>query len=125
MESKILKVYTLIVISSCKSKKKSAESVRKCRINMSCKAKVVIGPCIAVMESEERGAEVSELQEQVIKLKSLLSTKREQIATLRTVLKSNKNTAEVGYLFRFTQITHHQLWLGYFFTTVLIHKKNS
>ncbi|BES91394.1 Microtubule-associated protein Bicaudal-D [Nesidiocoris tenuis] len=38
--------------------------------------------------------EVSELQEQVIKLKSLLSTKREQIATLRSVLKSNKNTAE-------------------------------
>ncbi|KAK9497061.1 hypothetical protein O3M35_004442 [Rhynocoris fuscipes] len=38
--------------------------------------------------------EVSELQEQVIKLKSLLSTKREQIAALRTVLKSNKNTAE-------------------------------
>ncbi|XP_013137315.1 PREDICTED: myosin-7B isoform X2 [Papilio polytes] len=49
-----------------------------------------------VMECEERGAEVGELQEQVIKLKSLLSTKREQIATLRTVLKSNKNTAEVA-----------------------------
>ncbi|XP_038211239.1 protein bicaudal D isoform X2 [Zerene cesonia] len=49
-----------------------------------------------VMESEERGAELGELQEQVIKLKSLLSTKREQIATLRTVLKSNKNTAEVA-----------------------------
>ncbi|XP_072942574.1 protein bicaudal D [Epargyreus clarus] len=48
------------------------------------------------MESEERGAELAELQEQVIKLKSLLSTKREQIATLRTVLKSNKNTAEVA-----------------------------
>ncbi|CAH0724274.1 unnamed protein product, partial [Brenthis ino] len=47
-----------------------------------------------VMEAEERGAELAELQEQVIKLKSLLSTKREQIATLRTVLKSNKNTAE-------------------------------
>lgn len=40
--------------------------------------------------------EVAELQEQVIKLKSLLSTKREQIATLRTVLKSNKHTAEVA-----------------------------
>lgn len=40
--------------------------------------------------------EMAELQEQVIKLKSLLSTKREQIATLRTVLKSNKNTAEVA-----------------------------
>ncbi|XP_073953648.1 microtubule-associated protein Bicaudal D [Choristoneura fumiferana] len=48
------------------------------------------------MESEERAAELVELQEQVIKLKSLLSTKREQIATLRTVLKSNKNTAEVA-----------------------------
>lgn len=40
--------------------------------------------------------EVADLHEQVIKLKSLLSTKREQIATLRTVLKSNKNTAEVA-----------------------------
>ena len=40
--------------------------------------------------------EVCELQEQIVKLKSLLSTKREQIATLRTVLKSNKNTAEVA-----------------------------
>ena len=40
-------------------------------------------------------SEVQELQEQVIKLKSLLSTKREQIATLRTVLKANKQTAEV------------------------------
>lgn len=40
--------------------------------------------------------EISELQEQVVKLKSLLSTKREQISTLRTVLKSNKTTAEVA-----------------------------
>ncbi|XP_017781415.1 PREDICTED: protein bicaudal D [Nicrophorus vespilloides] len=37
-----------------------------------------------------------EMQEQIIRLKSLLSTKREQVATLRTVLKSNKNTAEVA-----------------------------
>ncbi|XP_064486307.1 protein bicaudal D-like isoform X1 [Ornithodoros turicata] len=35
-------------------------------------------------------------QEQVIKLKSLLSTKREQIATLRAVLKANKRTAEIA-----------------------------
>lgn len=41
-------------------------------------------------------AEEEELQEQVIKLKSLLSTKREQIATLRAVLKANKRTAEVA-----------------------------
>lgn len=40
--------------------------------------------------------EINELQEQVVKLKSLLSTKREQISTLRTVLKSNKTTAEVA-----------------------------
>ncbi|XP_076133270.1 protein bicaudal D homolog 2 isoform X2 [Alosa pseudoharengus] len=36
------------------------------------------------------------LLEEVLKLKSLLSTKREQIATLRTVLKANKQTAELA-----------------------------
>ncbi|KAM9324103.1 protein bicaudal D homolog 2-like, partial [Gastrophryne carolinensis] len=36
------------------------------------------------------------LVEEVMKLKALLSTKREQIATLRTVLKANKQTAEVA-----------------------------
>ncbi|KAF5291322.1 hypothetical protein FQA39_LY03473 [Lamprigera yunnana] len=47
-------------------------------------------------KDESSETEIAELQEQVIRLKSLLSTKREQIATLRTVLKSNKNTAEVA-----------------------------
>lgn len=51
---------------------------------------------IAVNKEDVKEAELQELQEQVIRLKSLLSTKREQIATLRTVLKSNKNTAEVA-----------------------------
>ncbi|BFZ08264.1 hypothetical protein BsWGS_11302 [Bradybaena similaris] len=37
-----------------------------------------------------------DLQEQVVKLKAMLSTKREQIATLRSVLKANKSTAEVA-----------------------------
>lgn len=45
---------------------------------------------------KESNEEIADLHEQIIKLKSLLSTKREQIATLRTVLKSNKNTAEVA-----------------------------
>ncbi|KAL1021007.1 hypothetical protein UPYG_G00007510 [Umbra pygmaea] len=36
------------------------------------------------------------LMEEVLKLKSQLSTKREQIATLRTVLKANKQTAELA-----------------------------
>ncbi|XP_040583386.1 protein bicaudal D [Lepeophtheirus salmonis] len=40
--------------------------------------------------------EMSDSREQVVKLKSLLSTKREQIATLRTVVKANKQTAEVA-----------------------------
>ncbi|ELT96561.1 hypothetical protein CAPTEDRAFT_227198 [Capitella teleta] len=40
--------------------------------------------------------EVVELQEQVVKLKAMLSTKREQIATLRSVLKANKATAEMA-----------------------------
>lgn len=47
-------------------------------------------------KDDSNESEIAELQEQVIRLKSLLSTKREQIATLRTVLKSNKNTAEVA-----------------------------
>nr|CAH0104704.1 unnamed protein product [Daphnia galeata] len=47
-------------------------------------------------------SDVAELQEQIVKLKgylvvlALLSTKREQIATLRTVVKANKQTAEVA-----------------------------
>ncbi|XP_030069745.1 protein bicaudal D homolog 1 [Microcaecilia unicolor] len=36
------------------------------------------------------------LMEEILKLKSLLSTKREQIATLRAVLKANKQTAEIA-----------------------------
>ncbi|GJQ66605.1 BicD [Trypoxylus dichotomus] len=47
-------------------------------------------------KEDSNESEIAELHEQVIRLKSLLSTKREQIATLRTVLKSNKNTAEVA-----------------------------
>ena len=38
--------------------------------------------------------DAQELQEQIVKLKAMLSTKREQIATLRSVLKANKSTAE-------------------------------
>ncbi|XP_053209271.1 protein bicaudal D-like [Panonychus citri] len=39
---------------------------------------------------------VGDASEELIKLKALLATKREQIATLRTVLKANKQTAEVA-----------------------------
>ncbi len=46
--------------------------------------------------SNQLPTDIQELQDQIIKLKSLLSTKREQIATLRTVLKANKQTAEVA-----------------------------
>ncbi|KAK7494003.1 hypothetical protein BaRGS_00014885 [Batillaria attramentaria] len=44
----------------------------------------------------ENGEDTAELQDQVVKLKAMLSTKREQIATLRSVLKANKSTAEVA-----------------------------
>lgn len=50
----------------------------------------------APAKSDNLPTDVQELQDQIIKLKSLLSTKREQIATLRTVLKANKQTAEVA-----------------------------
>ncbi|XP_037958439.1 protein bicaudal D [Teleopsis dalmanni] len=68
--------------------------------------KTAVEHCIELNKNKVRGdiseadkfnrEEVEELQEQIIKLKSLLSIKREQIATLRTVLKSNKQTAEVA-----------------------------
>lgn len=67
--------------------------------------KTAVEHTIELNKNKVRGGEASEdkynreeaeLQEQIIKLKSLLSTKREQIATLRTVLKSNKQTAEVA-----------------------------
>ncbi|XP_007667850.1 protein bicaudal D homolog 2-like [Ornithorhynchus anatinus] len=46
--------------------------------------------------SSELEKDKDALVEEIMKLKSLLSTKREQITTLRTVLKANKQTAEVA-----------------------------
>ncbi|XP_012253235.2 protein bicaudal D isoform X3 [Athalia rosae] len=54
------------------------------------------GMRVNMTEANDSKEEIADIQEQVIKLKALLSTKREQVATLRTVLKSNKNTAEVA-----------------------------
>ncbi|KAM5127510.1 protein bicaudal D homolog 2-like [Mantella aurantiaca] len=48
----------------------------------------------SIASEMEKDKEV--LVEEIMKLKALLSTKREQIATLRTVLKANKQTAEVA-----------------------------
>ena len=50
----------------------------------------------AAVAAAAAGGGLDDNQEQIIKLKSLLSTKREQIATLRTVLKANKQTAEIA-----------------------------
>ncbi|KAL8586489.1 hypothetical protein ACOMHN_055193 [Nucella lapillus] len=47
-------------------------------------------------EDGEQSEDLLDMQEQVVKLKAMLSTKREQIATLRSVLKANKATAEVA-----------------------------
>lgn len=45
---------------------------------------------------QETQEQMRALEEEVLRLKSLLSSKREQIATLRTVLKANKHTAEIA-----------------------------
>ncbi|XP_046372843.1 protein bicaudal D-like isoform X2 [Haliotis rufescens] len=62
--------------------------------------KVAVDHLVDNMSSQQQqGGEnddMQELQEQVVKLKAMLSTKREQIATLRSVLKANKSTAEVA-----------------------------
>lgn len=47
-------------------------------------------PYSGLSSSEESERDAESLLEEVLKLKSLLSTKREQIATLRTLLKANK-----------------------------------
>lgn len=47
-------------------------------------------PYSGLSSSDESERDAESLLEEVLKLKSLLSTKREQIATLRTVLKANK-----------------------------------
>ncbi|XP_040907456.1 protein bicaudal D homolog 2 isoform X1 [Toxotes jaculatrix] len=53
-------------------------------------------PYSGLSSSGESDRDAESLLEEVLKLKSLLSTKREQIATLRTVLKANKQTAELA-----------------------------
>lgn len=52
---------------------------------------------VVVSDEETSGGEDGEMQkQQIVKLQSLLTTKREQITTLRTVLKANKSTYEVA-----------------------------
>lgn len=58
-------------------------------------------PYSGLSSSGESERDAESLLEEVLKLKSLLSTKREQIATLRTVLKANK------------QVGHSSQWLPY------------
>ncbi|XP_061702522.1 protein bicaudal D homolog 2 [Syngnathoides biaculeatus] len=53
-------------------------------------------PYSGLSNSVEMEKDAESLLEEVLKLKSLLSTKKEQIATLRTVLKANKQTAELA-----------------------------
>lgn len=53
-------------------------------------------PYSGLSSSVEAERDSESLLEEVLKLKSLLSTKREQIATLRTVLKANKQVAQTG-----------------------------
>jgi len=60
------------------------------------KKKLSTGAAPSDSENSTTEIDLQESQEQVVKLKSLLSTKREQIATLRTVLKANKQTAELA-----------------------------
>lgn len=50
----------------------------------------------ATQQSTEAPSSLNYEGEEAVKLRALLATKREQIATLRTVLKANKQTAEVA-----------------------------
>ncbi|ETN86165.1 hypothetical protein NECAME_06046 [Necator americanus] len=67
----------------------TSESLKKLLTTVKRTAEQALNQAIAA-----GGAETDDILMQNMKLRSLLSTKRDQISTLRTVLKSNKLTAE-------------------------------
>ncbi|KAM8930202.1 LOW QUALITY PROTEIN: protein bicaudal D homolog 2 [Pelodytes ibericus] len=83
-----MNIYNLIAIIRDQIKHLQAAVDRTTELSRQQVASQELGP--AVDKDKEA------LMEDILKLKSLLSTKREQIATLRTVLKANKQTAEVA-----------------------------
>ncbi|XP_016870040.1 protein bicaudal D homolog 2 isoform X1 [Homo sapiens] len=83
-----MNIYNLIAIIRDQIKHLQAAVDRTTELSRQRIASQELGP--AVDKDKEA------LMEEILKLKSLLSTKREQITTLRTVLKANKQTAEVA-----------------------------
>ncbi|XP_006900785.1 PREDICTED: protein bicaudal D homolog 2-like [Elephantulus edwardii] len=83
-----MNIYNLIAIIRDQIKHLQAAVDRTTELSRQRLASQELGP--AVDKDKEA------LMEEILKLKSLLSTKREQITTLRTVLKANKQTAEVA-----------------------------
>ncbi|NXD30204.1 BICD2 protein, partial [Spelaeornis formosus] len=83
-----MNIYNLIAIIRDQIKHLQAAVDRTTELSRQCVASQELGP---VVDKDKEA-----LMEEILKLKSLLSTKREQIATLRTVLKANKQTAEVA-----------------------------
>nr|XP_025043838.1 protein bicaudal D homolog 2 isoform X4 [Pelodiscus sinensis] len=83
-----MNIYNLIAIIRDQIKHLQAAVDRTTELSRQRVATQELGPVV------DKDKEV--LMEEILKLKSLLSTKREQIATLRTVLKANKQTAEVA-----------------------------
>ncbi|XP_074952734.1 protein bicaudal D homolog 2 isoform X1 [Phalacrocorax aristotelis] len=83
-----MNIYNLIAIIRDQIKHLQAAVDRTTELSRQRVASQELGP---VVDKDKEA-----LMEEILKLKSLLSTKREQIATLRTVLKANKQTAEVA-----------------------------
>ncbi|XP_020820039.1 LOW QUALITY PROTEIN: protein bicaudal D homolog 2-like [Phascolarctos cinereus] len=83
-----MNIYNLIAIIRDQIKHLQAAVDRTVELSRQRVAAQELGP---VVDKDKEA-----LMEEILKLKSLLSTKREQIATLRTVLKANKQTAEVA-----------------------------
>ncbi|NXQ55409.1 BICD2 protein, partial [Anthoscopus minutus] len=83
-----MNIYSLIAIIRDQIKHLQAAVDRTTELSRQRVATQELGP---VVDKDKEA-----LMEEILKLKSLLSTKREQIATLRTVLKANKQTAEVA-----------------------------
>lgn len=84
-----MNIYNLIAIIRDQIKHLQAAVDRTTELSRQRIASQELGP--AVDKDKEA------LMEEILKLKSLLSTKREQITTLRTVLKANKQVRWPGW----------------------------
>nr|XP_002124456.1 protein bicaudal D homolog 2-like isoform X2 [Ciona intestinalis] len=106
-------VTTTTVLSTMRDQLKCLRgSIEKLATNKETSCTVTLAPLPGQTSLAESQEQVRLLEEEVLRLRSLLSSKREQIATLRTVLKANKHTAEVAISNLKSKYQHEKLFVS-------------